>query len=451
MKKAIAGLLAALLLLLAASCACANTVADTFCCGLAYFEVNGKYGYVDTRGKIVIPAQWDYAGKFCESGYAVVFIGTTRESGYPEKGSYGIINTKGEYLLEPTECHDIDLYTVDRLGFYSISYKVGESDWDFAFVSLDGKLLGGKIWSNAYSSSLPMAVEDENGKWGYVDFEHGMLIPCRYEKAHQFYNGLALVETTNAKGRTAYEYIDLEGNTVITGTWDYAESFSDDGYARVFRGTLSKYGSPEEGKYAYINRQGEYITDYVFDEARDFRGGLAAVATVNAKGRKVWGLINPSGEYVVPAEWDYAYSPVNGYAQVFRGTLSKYGSPDEGIWGYVDLNGNLIAEPQWVKAQDFGEDGKAIAAVADGDGRPLYGIIGTDGSPVIPYAWESIGAFSEGRAAVKQDGKYGYIDETGALVIPAKWEKAGKFSGGVAIVWDSETWYIIDSEGNAVF
>ena len=52
---------------------------------------------------------------------------------------------------------------------------------------------------------------------------------------------------------------------------------------------------------------------------------------------------------------------------------------------------------------------------------------------------------------MKQDGKYGYIDETGALVIPAKWEKAGKFSGGVAIVWDNETWYIIDSEGNAVF
>ena len=39
---------------------------------------------------------------------------------------------------------------------------------------------------------------------------------------------------------------------------------------------------------------------------------------------------------------------------------------------------------------------------------------------LVPPRYEDAAAFSEGYAAVKQNGKWGYIDETGELVIPCR-------------------------------
>lgn len=54
--------------------------------------------------------------------------------------------------------------------------------------------------------------------------------------------------------------------------------------------------------------------------------------------------------------------------------------------------------------------------------------------PLVKPAYEEVKNFTDGLAAVKQNGKWGYIDETGKMVISPKYDWAGQFSEGVAVV-----------------
>ena len=58
--------------------------------GLAVALVNGKYGYMDKAGKLVITPQYEQAGSFSE-GLAAVQVG----------GKWGYIDTKGNLVIQP--------------------------------------------------------------------------------------------------------------------------------------------------------------------------------------------------------------------------------------------------------------------------------------------------------------------------------------------------------------
>ena len=60
----------------------------TFYKGIASFRLNGKYGFVNKKGEIIIAPGFDYASSF-ENGYAYVEIA----------GKAGFINKKGKIII----------------------------------------------------------------------------------------------------------------------------------------------------------------------------------------------------------------------------------------------------------------------------------------------------------------------------------------------------------------
>ncbi len=133
--------------------------------------------------------------------------------------------------------------------------------------------------------------------------------------------------------------------------------------------------------------------------------------------------------------------------------------------------------PAWVMAQDnaiqvvveptmeyFIVEGfsEGLAAVED-DGK--CGFIDETGSLVIPLIYDAdrFSYFSEGLALVykgghyipasqriREGGKCGFIDKTGKVVVPLEYDYATPFSEGVAIVEKDAKQYIIDTGGNIV-
>lgn len=71
--------------------------------GLARFEDEGRIGFHDAAGQIIIPARWDFAEPFAD-GRARVCMGCKRkmmgENYMMEGGEWGAINARGE-LVEP--------------------------------------------------------------------------------------------------------------------------------------------------------------------------------------------------------------------------------------------------------------------------------------------------------------------------------------------------------------
>ena len=63
-----------------------------------------------------------------------------------------------------------------------------------------------------------------------------------------------------------------------------------------------------------------------------------------------------------------------------------------------------------------------------------WGFIDKAGKLVIAAEFDDVGPFSEGLAAVNQNGKWGYIDRTGQVVIPINYKSAWAFHEGFARV-----------------
>ena len=59
---------------------------------------------------------------------------------------------------------------------------------------------------------------------------------------------------------------------------------------------------------------------------------------------------------------------------------------------------------------------------------------GFDIETIVAPKYQEVGGFSDGLAAVKQNGKWGYIDENGKTVIKAQFDFANSFSEGIAVV-----------------
>ena len=105
-------------------------VVGTFHEGLAYVKIDGKIGYVDTTGKLVISPQFESEKYGFHDGMAVV-----------EQGSkYGWIDKKGNFVIEP-EYDDVGLF---HEGFAWV--RVGEK---IGFVDKQGNLLTPAKWDMA--------------------------------------------------------------------------------------------------------------------------------------------------------------------------------------------------------------------------------------------------------------------------------------------------------------
>ena len=123
--------------------------------GLALVRTNGKYGYIDKNGTMVIPAKYADAWQF-DGGIAQVKI----------KDKWGFID-KFDKVVIPAK-------------------------YDFAASFTEGR------------SKVKI-----DGKWGYIDKSGAIVIPIKYDSAYQFENGKARVELN---GRQFF--IDRNGNEV---------------------------------------------------------------------------------------------------------------------------------------------------------------------------------------------------------------------------------------------
>lgn len=100
-----------------------------------------------------------------------------------------------------------------------------------------------------------------------------------------------------------------------------------------------------------------------------------------------------------------------------------------GKYGFIDGKANPIVECQYFNILGVGEE---IVRVMDLDHQLLF--VDYQGNPIGEETFQDTNDFSEGLAAVMQDGKWGFIDRKGDLVIEYQYDDAGSFGEGKAAV-----------------
>ena len=106
-----------------------------------------------------------------------------------------------------------------------------------------------------------------------------------------------------------------------------------------------------------------------------------------------------------------------------------YPIEENGLWGYMDQEGNVVIKPKFEGAADFSE-GLAQVRI-----NRLWGYLDETLNICIKPEFQKARRFSEGLAAVHLNGKWGYIDQEGQFVIgpTGKYERVGDFSEGIAM------------------
>ncbi len=120
---------------------------------------------------------------------------------------------------------------------------------------------------------------------------------------------------------------------------------------------------------------------------------------------------------------------------------------DNGQWGYLNSNGEIVIQAIYSQINLFSFEG--LALVKENKSKQFWYIDAGGNKIDLDCTPEKFGDFSDGRAMVRIGGLWGYIDTDGKLVIKAKYSKATNFSEGKAIVMVGESEVVlIDKSGN---
>lgn len=187
------------------------------------------------------------------------------------------------------------------------------------------------------------------------------------------------------------------------------------------------------GKWGYINSTGNMEIEPLFDEAREFSDGFAAV-----RNGTTWGYVSEETmELFIPTRFSVAGD--------FSGDLAPAQLPGQ-LYGFINTSGDFAIAPQYDFASAFSEE---LAAVRS-DG--LWGFVSSDGNTAIDLIFSDAQAFSEEVAAVETFEGWVYIDKTGKEIINPDFQitAAGEFSDGLAPVQTTEGWGYINKNGSPV-
>ncbi|WP_302777272.1 WG repeat-containing protein [Porphyromonas uenonis] len=260
----------------------------------------------------------------------------------------------------------------------------------------------------------------KNGKWGYIDKAGQEVIPCKYDWANTFHEGLASVRFSYDSG---YGFIDTTGREVIRHRreiavpGDFSEGLvvvKNEGNDHFFvldkEGRKVFQGSYGKGSYAPYSSFGMmpyaapiYIEKFI-DGKLYIPKGESGYNVYDTKGNKVKEVSDSEMEQITKRA-------TAGQAQTFTHTLytdKMYGGMGEIVlWGVKDANGKIIVPAEYDKASIYFEPEKIDLT---------NGVI-----PVVLIEYSGISYMGEWLGICPDDGSvehYGYVDLKGHDTFP---------------------------------
>lgn len=307
-----------------------------------------------------------------------------------------------------TEIPEDNLFSQNLTTVFSNKY------WGYADVSGKERIEPQYSFASAFSkNNLAAVITKEGDKFGYINKSGKMVLgPYEYNLSDPIdsfsEDGLAFMADENGR----YGYIDKNGNWAIKAQYTEAKSFSN-GFAAVRIGD----------KYGFIDTKGIVICDFIYEYAGDFsKDGLAAF-----KDGGKWGYINSEGEVVIDAIYDEAYDFCGGLAAVKH----------NGEWSYINTEGKEAITIKADELRDFSSSGLAAFCL---NGR--WGYINTRGDTVIDAQFKEADKFSKsGYAAVRTDNGVGIIDKKGRFVTKDDYYSMSVYDDGYAVFSEDGTSY----------
>lgn len=330
---------------------------NNFSEGLCVFTYHGRYGVIDTTGKIIIAPQDKILDNF-HSGMSVF---------RRKNSSCGYVNTVGEIVIN--------------------SNYIG-------IESFDGDIAPVTFHQNGFTYT---------GRKGFIDKSGKMVIPFS-DYTGPLSEGLILRNKING-------FIDTKGNLVIS----LPNEGGDGGWHGYFKNNYAIVELNKNGLQYYkivINKKGEILNkvkpnhhDGLGIISSEFSEGVAWQKIAKGINLNTYNAIEPSGRVILTVEAAEIRNFSEGLAAVMD---------ENKKWGFIDHSGNIIVPNRYKAVGDFYN---GMARVQDFNGK--IGFINKRGEEIIPTTFDWLKNdsrnYSDGLVVLEKDGK-SYIYNTSGTI-----------------------------------
>lgn len=297
-----------------------------------------KWGYINEKGEMVLPAIYDQAASF-SCGYALVATGYN---------SY-FIDEQGN-KQEATFDSAVPFYNNYAVVFLNNGFGLLSNSFDLTIEPVMERL--GNMGDNGFLCAKRLG----SAKWEFVDANGETKIEAKFDGADNFKGGVAIVYIGSQCG-----LIDKNGEYLI-------QPSSQLGLTNMGEGLLANYNFDAQ-KWEVLDKNGEAITQAIYDDIRDVSDGLIAVSG----GDNACGHINTKGEVVIPQQYAQVTSFSEGYAWVAESHHSAFMC--------IDKKNNVVFTLEKGE-QPIGTFRGGLALVQTANG---YKYVGTEGQTI--YEW----------------------------------------------------------------
>ncbi len=297
---------------------------------------DGNYGVVNDEGKQLLPTTYS----------EIQALGDEASQGFIVKntdGKYGIVDIANEQVLELkydgiSKIHQGDYYVVTENGKQKLIKKDGT-----------------EVLNGNYDEIIAILKNPENGviykdneKYGIMSLSGETTIKANYDDLQEAKSGILIAKTGDN-----YGLIDLEGNTLLefkyrgitynekadlylTEDQNYSNEVLNSNYEVKLTGMVTDLN--DEKGYIEIRQDDEYkYYNFKFEEEKESDIFTTNTLFVSKKDGK-YGFVDKDGNVVV----DYIYDDATN-----QNSFGYAGVKKDGKWGSIDKNGNIVQEPTY--------------------------------------------------------------------------------------------------------
>lgn len=344
----------------------------------------GKYGFMNTQGKLMIPAMYNEVGPFQE-GLAVV----------SKDDKFGIIDKKNQMIVD---------FQYDEILEFVQNRAIVRKGEKYGVIDRLGKLVFPLIYEDISirEDSLYEAIEE--GRSHYFDLNYSKQLSLtgivvidfsKYTSARhpefEFVGDLDLTSNRAVvKVAGQLNYIDSTGKLMLTNSLEW---FPDALSVAKYNNGFAVYRKKD--KYGLIDINGKVVQKNVYESSGPFTGFWP----VKDKGN--WALLDVKGKVILPFEYDFIrFMPELGYL------IER-----EEQFGLLNSMGNMILPVSFSTIKRF-EDAYYLVSIEE-----KFGLFLKDGREILPIQYERIQRFDAESFVLTLDGRLTYFfPETRAFI-----------------------------------
>lgn len=313
---------------------------DSFHEGRAIVGKDGKYGAIDINGNEIVPCIYSKLLRYSE-GLAACQIDTD---------GWAFIDLNGQLVLRIAEGLDV----ISEIGFSEgLCAVFGTIEYDddcelkYGYIDKTGQLcirLQYDYAADFHENIAWVSDDDEEGDsvQYYINKMGEKVFPYDYWVCHDFIGNYAIVKAMHGK----WFVIDKHGQIIFKSPdKEYHWYGLNEGFIHYGQNGKLLWFRPEEQNKRYFWNNVKYLYSGVSE-------GYIALCTAESE---KWGFITDTGKEAIPFIYDEAHNFKGGLAAVKM----------NGLWGFVDYNGMMVIKPTYDEVFDFNES-RSIVQINNG-------------------------------------------------------------------------------------